>query len=231
MTVPRPETESELVDFIRSIDAPAPESLHREVDALVQGRARRPRQDSRPRPRGGAVLLGRLAGVGAVAAAAIAVLVVALGSSGGGHALTLPSASALALGTATLPAPHESTSRGAQLNVAVDGVPFPYWEERFGWRATGARSDTLGGRAITTVYYGNASGQRVGYAIVAGAAPLRPSGGKVAWRGNTEYTVLHENGHTVVTWLRHGRLCVVAARGVPASTLLRLASWDEAAVA
>ena len=33
------------------------------------------------------------------------------------------------------------------------GLPFPYWEDHFGWIATGVRSDDLDGRLLTTVFY------------------------------------------------------------------------------
>ncbi|MCW2970968.1 MAG: hypothetical protein JWO23_2095, partial [Solirubrobacterales bacterium] len=35
MTEQRPSTESELVEFVRSIDVRAPDSLHREVQSLI----------------------------------------------------------------------------------------------------------------------------------------------------------------------------------------------------
>src|SRR5437879_5928171 len=39
MTHRRPHTEAELVEFVRSIDVPAPESLHRSVESLIARRA------------------------------------------------------------------------------------------------------------------------------------------------------------------------------------------------
>jgi hypothetical protein len=46
-----------------------------------------------------------------------------------------------------------------QLATAVDGVTFPYWEDRFAWRSTGARTDRLDGRTVTTVFYANRDGR------------------------------------------------------------------------
>jgi hypothetical protein len=43
--------------------------------------------------------------------------------------------------------------------------------------------------------------------------------------------VFTEDGKPVVTWLRHGRMCVLSGRGVPASTLVALASWRASATA
>jgi hypothetical protein len=219
MTDPRPKTESELIEHIRSIDVAAPASLHRSVERLVQERPRRLRRARRapgPWPRRAAAFAG-------LAAAIAAVLAVVL-SSASTSKLTLQRTSALALSSPTQPAPAESKTRRAQLDLAVGGVPFPYWEHRLGWKATGSRSDRLGGRTVTTVFYTSWQGQRLGYAIVAGSSPLHPSGGSVLWRGGTPYRLLHENGREIVTWTRAGHLCVIAARGVSGSTLVRLAS-------
>jgi hypothetical protein len=232
MTERRPQTESELVEFVRAIDVPAPHSLHREVESLIAGRSQLARRGrvtgSSPR---GARSLGparRLAAAGALAAVA-AVAVAIASSSGGGasSALSLREASSLTLRPATASAPSESISNRAQLRASVDGVSFPYWGERFGWRATGARTDRVGGRAVTTVFYADTSGRRIGYAIVAGTPAPRSTGGVVAWREQTPYRLLTENGTAVVTWLRHGHLCVVSGRGVSGATLLRLASWSD----
>jgi hypothetical protein len=106
-------------------------------------------------------------------------------------------------------------------------VSFPYWRERFGWRSSGARSDSVAGRTVTTVFYSDAHGRRVGYAIVSGPA-WTTQGGTVIWHGDTSYRVLDQHGATVVTWQRDGHLCVVAGRGVSAPTLLRLAGWSNA---
>src|SRR5580692_11531525 len=125
MSEPRPRTESELVELVRSIDAPAPDALHREVRALVSTR-------QIVAPRAGRLVLARgpLAAT-ALAAVLAAVLAIAL-SAGGNHAtLSLREASAPTLRPATAAAPPESPSNDGQLAAAVDGVSFPYWEERF----------------------------------------------------------------------------------------------------
>jgi hypothetical protein len=151
-----------------------------------------------------------------------------LSGGGGGGALT-PQAAALALGRATLPAPRESASNRSELTASVGGVAFPYWKERFGWRGSGARSDTLGGRAVTTVFYSNPSGQRIGYAIVAGAAPASGggAGGALIRRWGVSYRLSSQDGANVIVWRRGGHLCVMAGRGVSPRTLLNLASWGS----
>jgi hypothetical protein len=106
-------------------------------------------------------------------------------------------------------------------------VAFPYWEHSFGWRSVGARSDQIGTRAVTTVFYLDAQGRRIGYSIVSGTPPPSASGGKVYKSDGTSYRLVTLNGAKAVVWLRDGRLCVVSGRGVPGATLLRLASWGE----
>ena len=110
------------------------------------------------------------AGVVAIAVVAVAL---AVASGGGSHALSLRQAAAPTLRAATLPAPAESRADHAQLTAAVGGVRFPYWGERFGWRSTGTRSDRIDGRAVTTVFYADAAGRRIGYAILAGTPAPR----------------------------------------------------------
>jgi hypothetical protein len=157
------------------------------------------------------------------------VLAVTLPGGGGGAALTPNAAAALTLSPATLPAPGESASSRSELTASVDGVAFPYWKERFGWRGSGARSDTLGGRAVTTVFYSNPSGQRIGYAIVAGPAPASGggAGGTLIRRWGVPYRLSAQDGANVIVWRRGGHLCVMAGRGISPRTLLSLASWGS----
>ena len=225
MSEPRPHTESELVDLLRSIDVRAPEDLHRKVESLIAARSQSAGRgwiSRRPLRMGRSGLALGLAG------AVAAVVAIAIGLSGGGAAtLSMHQASALTLRPATVPAPAESPSNSAELTAAVEGVPFPYWEERFGWRSIGARTDRLAGRAVMTVFYMDTRGRRIGYAIVAGTPAPRLTGGTVAWRHGVPYRLMSENGAPAVTWLRHGRMCVVSGRGVDSATLLRLASWND----
>ena len=154
-------------------------------------------------------------------------IAIATGAGGGAPTITLREASAVTLSAATAPAPAESSSDRGHLTAAVDGIAFPYWEDRFGWRSTGARSDRLAGRAVTTVFYEDAGGRRLGYAIVAGTPAPRLSGGVTEWRSGVAYRLLSENGARVISWLRDRHLCVVAGRGVDEATLLELASWTD----
>jgi hypothetical protein len=220
---PRPRDEAELVEQIRSIDVGAPPQLHERIEAMVAGHDRR--RGGAPAPLGRLRL--RLGAAATAVAAAAAALALALSGSGGA-ALSLAQASAVTLRPATLPAPRESRSHRDQLTAGVDGITFPYWKDHFGWRSTGARVDTLHGRSVTTVFYSDRQGRKVGYAIVAGAhPPALAGGGTVRWRSGTPYRLDRVGGVEVVTWKRDGRLCVIAGRGVDDATLLALASWDE----
>jgi hypothetical protein len=229
MSERRPQTEAELVEFLRLVDLRAPEELHERIQTLVDERSPRGRR----RRRGARTsrlplsLDWRIGGGVAVLAAAVIALVIGL-SGGGSGALNVREASASTLRPATMAAPTQSPSGRAQLAAAVEGVTFPYWEDRFGWRSTGARADRVAGRAVATVFYANGRGQRIGYAIFAGTPPPEVSAsGGVFSRGGTPYRLSSNGDLRVVSWVRDGHLCVVAGRDVNGATLLRLASWND----
>jgi hypothetical protein len=226
---PGPADEAELIEYIRSIDTPAPESLHRRVDAMIAAHSAGARRRRARGERSGARPFGlapRIAAVGAIAAAVIA-LALAFGLSKGSKTLSVRDAAALTHRAATQPAPRENSRDRRELAAAVDGVSFPYWGGRLGWRSTGSRSDRIDGRTVKTIFYENSRGQRIGYAIVAGSAPSQGSGGVISRRDGTPYRLLTIGGAPVVTWVRDGHLCVVSGHRVGGATLLRLASLDE----
>jgi hypothetical protein len=221
MTERRPQTQAELIEHLRALDVAAPEPLHERVEALVAERTAPAR-----RRRGLGSPAWALAAGGAMAAAAVAVALL-VSAGGSSSPPNVRAAAALALTRPTAAAPAESASNRSQLAAAVDGVAFPYWEEGLGWRSVGARSDRVAGRTVTTVFYADPQGRRIGYAIVGGTPPPALTGGVATQRGGTEYRVLSVDGAGAVVWLRDGHLCVVAGRGVDSATLLRLASWDR----
>ena len=227
MSEQRPRTEAELIELVRSMDVRAPESLHRRVDSLLLAHSQRRRRAgvsgalARSLSRG----RGRLAAVGASAAAAAAVGAIVALSTGPAGSLSLQSASALTLRPATAAAPRESRSNRDELAASVQGVSFPYWEERVGWRSVGARSDRLDGREVRTVFYSNRRGARIGYAIFAGSAPTL-SGGVLRLHRGLTFRQLNHDGVAVVSWHRGGHLCVMSGIGVSASALMQLATLD-----
>ncbi len=167
----------------------------------------------------------RLAGALALTAAAVVAFVLAL-SSGAGTPTVLETSRA-GLRAATQLAPSESSSDLHQLAISAAGIPYPYWGASLGWEATGARADRVGGRTVTTVFYADHHGQRIGYSIVSGPALPLPAGVTVIENG-VRFRLPPAPGFTVVTWREAGHTCILTARSVAASTLVRLAAWERA---
>jgi hypothetical protein len=209
------ETERETPASIRALETvQAPPALRRSIEELVSEAPRRRRQWRAPAL--------RLAGAGALAAA-VAAVVLALGG-GSAQRPTVLHAARVALESPNLAPPVENPRQHGVLEASVEGTRFPYWGGRRGWPAAGARIDRLDGRKITTVFYTAREGKRIGYAIIAGSALPTPTAGTVVNRGGVRFAVLDSAGATVVTWREAGHTCILAARGVPAHTLLSLVS-------
>src|SRR6516225_4429664 len=105
----------------------------------------------------------RSAAFGLGLAGVLAALLLMLGSFGGSHGvLTVAEAATIAVRPATtvVAEPHDDPATLPLLRAA--GLPFPYWEDRFGWVATGVRTDDVGGRRLTTVYY-RRDGREIAY--------------------------------------------------------------------
>jgi len=209
----REEEPSE--DLRAAVAALAAEAHAREATrGRRRGRARRHPGSARRRffvrPR--ALTLG---GCAAALAAAAAVLI-----SAGASGPSVAEAAQAALAPPSMPAPGVKADEKT-LDAAVDGVAYPYWGDSAGWRAVGSRTDAVDGRAVRTVVYEDAGGRRVGYAIAAGS-PL--SGAHGTRHG--AFTVVQSHGSAIVTWLRDGHTCILAAKGVDARVLLKLAAWD-----
>jgi hypothetical protein len=178
----------------------APFELRRRVASLSSAPRRR-----RPRWRPLAALAG-------LAAAAVLALVLATGGGGG------PTVDGVLAETGSAPAAAVSPSGGPLLPVEVEGVPFPDYEEKFGWRPVGQRQDEIDGRKVRTVFYSRGRG-RVSYSIVAGDALAEPSGRDIAAEG----TRLRVIGDGAVTWRRLGHTCVM--QGPALHTVAALAGW------
>ena len=207
------------VSLLRAIDTPAPDSLRQWLESQTEER----QTEERPAKRRRGWAMPRFAFPAAlgVAAAAIAAAVV-IAVSGGSSSPTLGQAAHAALAASTMPAPTES---GAMtLDVSAGGIPFPYWGHTVGWKATGARSDSIGGRRAVTVFY-EARGRRVGYTIVTGP-PVQVKGGVTVTTHGTPYTFMRAGSARLVTWVRNGHTCVIAGHGVTYAKLLRLATAD-----
>jgi hypothetical protein len=221
-----PQTESELVQFVRAIDVRAPQELHGRIDELIAQRSTSADNGRRRLPFSLPGWLSvRLGTVAAVAAVALVALVVALTGTGGSTLLSPGRAYALTQGAAGMPAPSPGT-HPETLSATVEDIAFPNWEAHFGWRSAGERTERVGTRSVTTVFYEGYGGRRIGYAIVAGRPAPRISGGVVEQVGETSYRVMSVNGGRFVTWVRDGRLCVIGGPHISAGALLALARWS-----
>jgi hypothetical protein len=164
-----------------------------------------------------------LAGAFVAVAAALTVALVAILPAGAGG----PSLSEAAVFTLQRPmAPPPVHQFDGALNLTVDGVPYPYWEDSLGWNATGKRVDKVGGRVATTVFYSNGSKQ-VGYTILSGKPLKVPSGADMTVRNGVRIKSLGLGGNTVVTWQRNGHSCILSGRGVTRDELVKLAGWRD----
>jgi hypothetical protein len=155
-------------------------------------------------------------------AALVAVVALHTGSTAGP---TVADAAALAMRPATAPAPERDPARSPLLRASFAGVTYPYWKQHFGWRTTGARTDTIGGRTTRTVFYQHTH-HRIAYTVVSGK-PLKPPAGaqRLVVDGVAIYRY-RDGMDTVVTFERNGRTCVLAGQVHFATTLPKLASWN-----
>jgi hypothetical protein len=206
------------VTMLRALDEPAPAALRAHVEQLTGTGAGTTRRHS-PRWRRAFVLPGATALAAAVAAVVILV-------SGGGTAPTVPVAARLALASATLPAPAVDPAQAKNLTLSAAGIPFPAWGPQAGWTANGARTDSVDGRKITTVFYMGRNGGRIGYAISDGA-PLTGVHGQTVTRGGVRFTLQQSGPARLISWVRSGHTCVIAGRSVPYAALIHLATADE----
>jgi hypothetical protein len=156
----------------------------------------------------------------AAAAALAAVLAILLGG-----ASISSDAAALAQAPAESPAP---AADGPRLALAVDGVAFPNWTDEFGWHQTGARADTLDGRATRTVFYEH-MGHRIAYTIISGAAVDAHGDVRVVHRNGMRVALRHDGDRSVAIFERGGRTCVLSGHVEHESTLVRLAAWTGVA--
>jgi hypothetical protein len=193
-----------------SVEAPAG------LRTRVEGERRR---RAAPAPRRRYAWAGGLAA--AAVAAAVAVVLALPGNVPGGPSVA--EAAVLASRPATEPAP--ALQSPTLLAESVEGVPYPNWLKKFGWKATGARVDTLDGHRATTVFY-EKNGRRIGYTIFAGDALKEPEDAARITRDDTELRALTVDGEHVVTWLRRGHTCIITGPGVDRPTLVKLAAWN-----
>jgi hypothetical protein len=199
---------------VRGLDEQAPMALRERIESM---RERGVPKRKRARSFG---LVGALTTAAACVAVAVAVIV---GSGAGGP--TLAKASAFTLQPSTGPAPSHSFD--GTLNLNIDGVPYPYWQDEYGWKASGSRVDKVDGRTATTVFYSKGN-KRIGYTIVTGKPVKLPGSAQMTSSKGITFHTAPLHGATVLTWERRGHSCILSGFNVSKQQLLKLAAWKDA---
>ncbi|MCL2419466.1 MAG: hypothetical protein FWD04_09250 [Conexibacteraceae bacterium] len=160
-------------------------------------------------------------GLGALASVAAVLLAVILVTSGSSATPGITQAAKLAFVPATGTAPRVASTH--YLDVAYHGVTFPNYE-RLNTSATGQLRNHITGRSALTVFYRLHDGKQLSYTVFAGRPLRRPSAARLThYRGVPLWVYRTSDGLSVVTLVRHGRTCVLAA-ATPKDTVLNLAA-------
>jgi hypothetical protein len=143
------------------------------------------------------------------AVAALAVALIAIFAGGSTTAPSISTAAQLAYVPATSPAP--TAQSGTLLDVSYGGVTYPNYRREFGADPTGQLQNRIGGRSALTVFYRLSNGARLSYTVFSGK-PIAPPGAArmVDYRG-VKLRVFNTGRLAVVTLVRHGSTCVLAA--------------------
>jgi len=153
---------------------------------------------------------------GAVAAAVIAVVL----SLGGGP--SVQDVAQAALNRPTQPAP---AADGHYVDAQIAGIRFPDYETDFGWKAIGARRDTVDGRDALTVIY-TKDGTGVHYTIVDGDTLPTPDGATVVDVRGTPVALKRQGDTLTASWERAGHTCILATKAADEQQLLDLVNWS-----
>jgi hypothetical protein len=151
--------------------------------------------------------------VAGLAAACLAAVIFVVASGGSSTGPSIPAAAALVSSPSTGPAPAARSSK--YLDVSYHGVTYPNYA-KFTVPPSGTRTDHIGGRPALTVFYRLPSGTRLSYTVFAGrAVPLPSNARRVVYEGVRLHEFNTPSGLSVVTLVRHGRTCVLAAHAKP----------------
>jgi hypothetical protein len=151
--------------------------------------------------------------VAGIAAICAAVVIGVVGLGGGGSGPSIPAAARLAFAPSTGPAP--GVRNATLLDVSYGGVTYPNYA-KFSVPPTGTRTDSIGGRPALTVFYHLPSGKKLSYTVFSGkAVPLPQSARAVTFEGVPLHVFQTSSGLSVVTLVRYGRTCVLAAHVKP----------------
>ena len=148
-----------------------------------------------------------------LAAVCAAIVIAAVGVGGGSSGPSIPAAAALAFSPATGPAPVAKSA--TLLDVSYGGVTYPNYQ-KLSVPPTGTRNDRVGGRPALTVFYRLPNGTPLSYTVFSGkAVPLPTSAKNVVFDGVPLRVFRTSSGLSVVTLVRFGRTCVLAAKTKP----------------
>jgi hypothetical protein len=154
-------------------------------------------------------------GGGAIAAAAIVVVL----SLGGGP--SVQDVAQAALNRPTAPAP---AADGHYVDAENAGIRFPDYGAKWGWKAIGARTDTVGGRHALTVIY-TKGGTGVHYTVVDGDALPTPDGAKMVDVQGTPVALKRDGDTLTASWEVNGHTCILATKAADEQQLLKLVDW------
>ena len=163
----------------------------------------------------------------ALACAVAAAIVVVLAANPAGSPGP-PSVEAVVGLGARGPAAPAPAQDGALLRASHAGVRFSAWEQEFGWRAIGQRTDGLEARTTRSVVYEHQV-HRISYTVVSGAPLEVPPDARRVTRDGVRVALYRDprhGGHDVATFQRDGRTCVLAGHVESVDTLVKLAAWS-----
>jgi anti-sigma factor RsiW len=210
-----PELQRELRDQRYAVAAVRVATAER-APAGLRARLAPARPSRRPARRVGALAAGAMA-------ATAATLVLTLGG-GPDETATVADAAVFAMRAPAVSVPQGLGDMATLESPKGAGLPFPDWQEHFGWKAVGARHDRLDGRSATTVFYRRRN-QVIAYTILGGGPlPVRMPA-RLSVRNGTVLHSLAIDGRSTVTWLRRGHTCVLSGTRTNDVALLRLAAW------
>lgn len=149
-----------------------------------------------------------LAGAALAAVCAVVALVI-VGIIPGANSPSIPAAAKLAFAPSTGGAPAAKSA--TLLDISYAGITYPNYA-KFAVLPTGTRTDQIGGRPALTVFYRLPNGARLSYTVFSGApVPLPRAAKSVVFDGVPLRTFTTRSGLAVVTLVRFGRTCVLAA--------------------
>jgi len=207
------ESERRVATALRTSGPAPPDRLVRAVEAKVRERYGAPAQGAGRSGRLSRVSWRPALAVAGIAAVCAAVVIGIGGVGGGGSGPSIPAAAALAFARSTAPAPGARSAK--LLDASYGGVTYPNYA-KFSVPPTGERTDHIGGRPALTVFYRLPNGTPLSYTVFSGkAVPLPRDARAVRFEGVPLHVFKTSSGLSVVTLVRYGRTCVLAARTKP----------------